>query len=102
MLTWMWHGFNSFDDVQAGLVTLRLLIASRESRQYDFEQNWKIYCFERNAARAQSLEQPALQCRAPQTSLETEKLTLMNQFYQRSGKTVSKAVDYRLSRKQGE
>lgn len=83
------------DDVQAGLVTLRLLIPSRESCQYDFEQNWKIYCSGRDAARAQSLEQSALQNRAPQTSLETEKLTLMNQFYQRSGKTVSKAVDYR-------
>lgn len=83
------------DDIQAGLVTLRLLIPSRESCQHDFEQNWKIYCSERDAARAQSLEQPALLYRAPQTSLETEKLTLMNQFYQRSGKTVSKAVDYR-------
>jgi len=83
------------DDIQAGLVTFRLLIPSRESCQDDFERNWKSYCSERNAARAKSLEQPAHQYQAPQTSLETEKLTLMNQFYQRSGKTVSKAVDYR-------
>ncbi len=75
-------------DIQAGLVTLRLLEPSRESYQQDFEQHWKTYCCEQAAARAQSFEQPTLSLRTPQTSLQTEKLTLMNQFYQGSGKTV--------------
>ena len=82
------------DDIQAGLVTLRLSISFRGSFQDAYYRNWQAYCSERVAARAQYNDRPTHIYRTPQTYLESERLTLMNQFYQGSGKTVSKAVDH--------